>query len=223
MYTYEIDHRNYRYYDSNSDYIIDKENLYDEGNSNSGFEDHESPSGVWGGSLPERRIRRSTAKHMKKSFDKAKASISEERRWRVSTHTVKELKSMKCYASNGGSVYALDGTDIVSVCKKEGDSVRGKDLIKDAVRRGGNKLDSYEGNHNFYVKCGFTPVSWCKFDEAYAPSDWKKGEYPPEDIIFYKYTGNTETYKNLREFKNSVPCANDYMEAYKRRDESQWE
>lgn len=78
-------------------------------------------------------------------------------------------------------------------------------------------LDSYEGNHEFYVKCGFEPVSWCKWNGEYAPDDWNK-EFGKEDIIFYKYVGvgNVKReHTHVDDFKASVPQATDYMEAQK--------
>ncbi len=87
--------------------------------------------------------------------------------WRVTAHTVEELKewypSATFHTTEGGSTVAVtkDG-DIISVCKYKDDTCKGRDLLAMAVQNGGVKLDSYEGNHGFYDKCGFEPVSWCK-------------------------------------------------------------
>ena len=84
---------------------------------------------------------------------------------------------------------------------------------------GGKKLDSYEGNHEFYVKNGFEPVSWVKFDEQYAPHDWAKGRDDAENIIFYKYTGRKNTITKDDFFKKVKPSA-DYDTPMKTRDAS---
>ena len=146
--------------------------------------------------------------------------------WRVTAMSKEEFESEHpgscCHVTSGGSVAAVtkDG-DIVSVCKMPGDTTSGKELIQQAVNAGGTKLDSYEGNHGFYVKCGFEPVSWCKWDDAYAPPGWdgSKGD-KKEDIIFYKYTGGRSNYKTAADFKNEVPASGDYGEAQKARDNS---
>lgn len=164
-----------------------------------------------------------SGKEYKKKFREAKSNMAKENpksSWRVTDdHSEKEYDGMKLFSSKGGSVFAVkkDG-DIVSVCKNPTDTVRGKDLLEEAIRQGGKKLDTYEGNYGFYRKCGFEPVSWVKFDEKYAPSDWKKGRDDKEDILFFKYTGNkSKNYESLEDFKKRVPCAKDYGEAEEQR------
>lgn len=128
------------------------------------------------------------------AVENARESCNEDIRWRVTAHTEQELKNeypgAKLHVTKGGSTVAVatDG-DIISVCKKAGDNTRGKDLMKLAVENGGTKLDSFDGNHNFYTKCGFEPVSWTPFNKEYAPPGWKEGQHQPESVIFYKYTG----------------------------------
>ena len=68
-------------------------------------------------------------------------------------------------------------------------ALRGHDIIEIAVSLGGKKLDSYDGNHKFYNRNGFEPVSWCKWDPTYTPPDWNPEMNDPEDIIFYVYKG----------------------------------
>lgn len=100
---------------------------------------------------------------------------------------------------------------------------KGADLIQFAVHNGGEKLDSYAGNHEFYTRNGFEPICCISFNEDYAPPDWRKGRDNPEDIIFFKYTGNKfkglpDDLKNEFEtFKKNTP-AQDYDVAYKARD-----
>lgn len=145
--------------------------------------------------------------------------------WRVTAMSKEEFEQEHpgscCHVTQGGSVAAVtkDG-DIVSVCKAPGDSTSGKALIAQAVAAGGTKLDSYEGNHGFYIKCGFEPVSWCKWEDEYAPSGWDESRDKREDIIFYKYTGGSSSYKTPEEFKSAVAASSDYGAAQKARDDS---
>ena len=91
-------------------------------------------------------------------------------------------------------------------------------MIRLAVEHGSVKLDSFSGNHGFCVKCGFEPVSWCRFDDRHAPPDWRKGEDDPEPIIFYMYTGKESEYTDEDEFMRDVPESIGYNEAQAERD-----
>lgn len=161
-------------------------------------------------------------KTAKENMAKTRPEVS----WRVTAHTQEELDKeypgAKLHTTPGGSTAAVttDG-DIISICKNPTDTVRGKDLIAMAVANGGKKLDSYSGNHAFYVKCGFEPVSWCQWDDQYAPDDWdlSKG-CKREPVVFYKYTGNTSQYKTADDFFNAVPASEDYDTAMKTRDDT---
>ena len=158
----------------------------------------------------------------------AKESCDPTDAWRVTLSSEEEFEeyhpNANCHITEGGSVAAVteDG-DIVSVCKMQGDSTNGKDLVAMAVEAGGVKLDSYDGNHGFYIKCGFEPVSWCKWDGDYAPDDWSSARDKPEDIIFYKYVGvgkTTSSYEKASDFKKAVAASDSYDDAQKVRDES---
>lgn len=65
----------------------------------------------------------------------------------------------------------------------------GHELLEEAVKAGGKKLDSFDGNFAFYLRNGFEPVSWTFFDENYTPKGWMKGRDRPEPVVFFKYTG----------------------------------
>ena len=156
----------------------------------------------------------------------AKAGVAQKRpqdSWRVSSPSAEEFEQEHpgavMHVTQGGSTVAVthDG-DIVGVCKKPGDKQRGADLLKMAVENGGKKLDSYEGNHDFYIGNGFEPISWCKWNDEFAPPDWRS-EYQKEDIIFYRYTGKTTT-ESLADFKKRVSASSNYGEAAKKRDNS---
>lgn len=141
----------------------------------------------------------------------AKSSQPEGKAWRVdTTHKQIDYKRDKILATRGGSVAAITPEgDIISVCKKRGDTQTGAELMREAVEAGGKKLDSYDGNFDFYVKTGFEPISWCKFDETYAPEGWRKGIDKPEPVIFFKYVGignveNTDSETFYRTVKPSI-------------------
>lgn len=164
-----------------------------------------------------------------KSIIGAKASRPIIDRWRVDVHTPQEYqeKGCKMWTSNGGSTIAVtkDG-DIISVCKNANDeSMSGSSILQRAVSMGGKKLDSFSGNHNFYTKNGFEPVSWVKFDERYAPDGWKESGCARESVIFYKYVGKGNVkyagLKGLKEFKTKTQPfrgKNAYDDAYDYRD-----
>lgn len=154
----------------------------------------------------------------------AKATVDPKRAWRVSSPNSavfdEEHPNAKKYTTPGGSTVAItpDG-DIVALCRNENDSLRGWQLMKFAVKNGGVKLDSFSGNHEFYTKNGFEPVSWTRFvdEEKVRPDDWKP-EYDKEPVVFYKYTGKA-TNESLEDFKNRVPESKDYFAAQKMRDD----
>lgn len=166
----------------------------------------------------------SFAKSLKTAYDKMEETAPE-KAWRVTVHSQQELEEeypgAKLHITDGGSTVAVtkDG-DIISVCGNPGDKLRGKDLLKLAVENGGKKLDSYSGNHGFYVKCGFEAVSWCEFDEQYAPPGWVKGRDKPEPVIFYKYTGQSNQSRNEQDIFNSIPASADYDSAQAARNQS---
>ena len=171
-----------------------------------------------------------SVKTFTKNLDLAKKSQNPRNAWRVSGMSREDLRewhpNAKLHVTDGGSTIAIDNGDIVGVCKNAGDSLSGKRLLEYAVKNGGNKLDSYDGNHEFYtLKCGFEPVSWCEWDDAYTDEAKKQGWDEKldrkESIVFYKYVGVGKV-KNLDldEFKESVPASKSYDDAKDARDKS---
>ena len=156
---------------------------------------------------------------------KAQTHANPEGAWRVSDVNAAEFDQYhpdaKCYITSGKSTLAVtkDG-DIVAVCKHPDDMCHGKELMAIAVEKGGCKLDSYDGNHKFYTKCGFEPVSWCKWNDKYTPDDWKEGRDRKEDIIFYRYTGKKDINDSAKDFKKNTAPNQDYDEACNKRDET---
>lgn len=164
------------------------------------------------------------ASEFQKKLLVAKGTCDKKIAWRVDdTHSIKDYKGDKLFTTKGGSTVAVTKSgDIISVCKNSKDKASGADLLRFAVAQGGNKLDSFDGNYGFYVKCGFEPVSWTRFNKEYSPHDWKEGVHDPEDVIFFKYTGK-QSKMSLDEFKSKVkPCEGEdgYDNAMKLRDNS---
>ncbi len=166
-------------------------------------------------------------KSFTKALNKAKASQNPKNAWRVTGMDSKELMEnhpkAKLHVTDGGSTIALDSGDIVGVCKKKGDSMRGSDLLAFAVKNGGNRLDSYAGNHDFYASNGFEAISWCEWDSAYEDDakkqGWNPDEHDREPIIFYKYVGKGNVKNtNIEDFKKSVKASANYGEAMAKRD-----
>lgn len=168
----------------------------------------------------------STNKASRKEFAGAMATAMKngapEKMWRVTKQTEESLAedhpNANLRATAHGSTFAVDNGDIIGVASSPSAEARangetGKAMMKAAVENGGMMLDSYSGNHAFYTKCGFEPVSWCKFDEQYAPPGWKKNRDDPEAVIFYKYTGRCTAEKSPNKFLSTVAPSADYDEA----------
>ncbi len=154
----------------------------------------------------------------------AKKTCLPEDAWRVADYecNIEEFKvshpNATLHITAGGSTVAVEENgDIIAVCKNDNDTVSGSYLIQLAVANGGTKLDSYAGNHKFYCKNGFEPVSWCAFNEEYAPHDWDKNRDKLEPIIFYRYTGKKHV-ESVEEFYTRVEESKDYDTAMEIRD-----
>lgn len=155
------------------------------------------------------------------SVKEAKKTVNPLKAWRVTAYEKDHYLDTQNYATKGGSTVAItsDG-DIISVCKRVGDTESGKDLMKFAVKQGGKKLDSFAGNHSFYQKCGFEAVSWCYWDDKEAPPDWNENRDERENIIFYIYTGNfNDNPEKEDELFKRIKPSKDYKEAMDYRDD----
>ena len=134
------------------------------------------------------------AKVFREDLNTARNTRPVDDRWRVdNTHTVEDFnnRGCRCYISQGGSTVAVDRNgDIISVCRAKGDkTISGAELLRTAVRLGGNRLDSFYGNHEFYCDNGFQPVSWTPFNPKYAPDGWRESGCSQEPVVFYRYVG----------------------------------
>lgn len=174
-------------------------------------------------------------KQFQDTFASAKKSLDSSVSWRVSSDYSKEDYDEMDKFIFDEAAFAIHDGDIVSVCVNQKSHLSGSQLIQMAVKNGGTKLDSYDGNWEFYTKNGFEPVSWCKWNDDYASDEWKKTngfknddwksksdddfKVEREDIVFFKYTGNKQRI-NMTEWKKKVPATDDYDEAYAIRDKS---
>lgn len=155
-----------------------------------------------------------------------KACRKPEWAWRVDAKPADEYKDAKALlVTEGGSCAAVkaDG-DIVSLCKREGDPIRAKEILAEAVARGGDRFDSFEGNWDLYTKNGFEPVSWTPWNDDYAPAGWSiDAGNKREDVIFFRYSGKMKDLGLDKDsWKNShLPFLgeNGYAEAMKFRDD----
>ncbi|MCR4622657.1 MAG: hypothetical protein K5663_11310 [Clostridiales bacterium] len=164
--------------------------------------------------------RKVSAAEFIKTFHTAKATVPPEDAWRVdSTYTREDYEHKDCYVMGEGSTFAVTGEgDIVSVCKNQTDTVKGHELLREAVKNGGDRLDAFGKKlYNFYTRNGFEPVSWTEFDESIDLPGWVKGRDEPEPVIFYRYTGR-QTAESYGNFLLRVKPSADYGAAQAIRD-----
>lgn len=156
----------------------------------------------------------------------AKENCPADIQWRVDAKPAKDYEKTKALIATkqGSCIAVMENGDIVSLCRPSGEKkfLRGHHLMAEAVKAGGDRLDTFDGNWNRYVKSGFTPVSWTPFNPEYAPDGWVHGRDAPEDVVFFKYTGKTDPI-DMKEWKRThAPHTgpDGYDEALRERDES---
>ncbi len=159
---------------------------------------------------------------------KAAASQPADKSWRVDIpDDISFFDNCRMFITKNGSTIAIrDDGDIISVCANNSGNVkdRSSSLLKFATTKGGTKLDSFEGNYEFYRHCGFEPVTHVEFNEDYAPPGWIKERDDLEHVIFFEYTGRQSRYEKPEQFYEAVsPVTGDdaYDKAYTIRDENQ--
>lgn len=142
--------------------------------------------------------------------------------WRVDKQSAEDLTKMhaEMFVSENGSTYAIkpDG-DIIAVCKSGSD--RGSELLQHAIKNGGDRLDSFSGNNEFYMHNGFEPVCYIDFDPSYHIDGFDPESDTPEPVVFYRYTGNRVRDIQWDDIKDTVHHieSNDWDDGYKYRDE----
>lgn len=135
----------------------------------------------------------------------AKQSQPDYVRWRVDdTHSLEDYEKDKLYITKGGSTVAItkDG-DIISVCGNRNDLYSGKDLLHQAIVKGGKKLDAYGDRlYYFYTQNGFKPISWTPFNIEYAPADFKILDEEGDSSLHVIFTFMIKTLNLLKVMKN---------------------
>lgn len=197
--------------------LVTNAELWDEENANFG----KTPASVFSSAVAE--AKKARREEWKKHHKEGEVHDTV---WRVSDVSEEELQEYhpgaQLHRTLGGSTVGVDAKgDIFAVCKHPNDILRGQDLIALAIIHGGDRLDSFTGNHEFYLKCGFEPVSWCEFSND--PKDWPPDYNPLKDkkepIIFYKYTGEFNKKRpTIEEFKKRHKACSSYQEAMDVRD-----
>jgi hypothetical protein len=118
---------------------------------------------------------------------------SNKRKEFLTPYALKDLQTMTTYKLNGYNIgYAIkeDG-DIVSVFNNSNVKNIGSELIKSAIKNGGNKLDHYDGYlSSLYEPLGFKEVGRDKWDDKYASSNWDYEKYGRPDIIYRQLKNN---------------------------------
>lgn len=112
----------------------------------------------------------------------------------LSDYSVSELSKMKLFKVPGFNIgFALkkkDGkfNEIVAVHNNEQDIKGvGKELMKSAIRLGGEYLDHFDGYlSNFYKDLGFVEYSRDKFDPQYDVDGSFRKKYGEADVIYRK-------------------------------------
>ena len=173
------------------------------------------------------------------TFREAKDSQPKKNGWRVSSdYSAQDYEEFDNYRAIDNSVFSIHDGDIISVCAKYQGAVHGRELLKFAVENGGRKLDCYERLFSYYTQLGFCPVSWCKWDDRYAPIEWKQlnnlpldekdtswftlsdrqlPNQPRENIFFFIYVGEPVDI-TIDEFTSKVDYSEDYEKAQIKRD-----
>ena len=137
-------------------------------------------------------FREVSAKEYAEAIANAKKECVSSHAWRVDAKSEEEYKDSKSrLVTNKGSCIAVQGDgDIVSLCKRKGETIPATLFMEAAVEKHGDRLDTFEGNYGLYRRCGFSPISWTPFNVDFAPDGWKESGDKEEDIIFFTYTGD---------------------------------
>lgn len=157
----------------------------------------------------------------------AKETNDPKDQWRVDIPSEEDLKDVDFYQTWNGCTFAVkpDG-DIVNVCAKKDDKGHSLDNMEAVMNYAvneckGTKLDTFDGNWDFYRKCGFEPRTYIDFDESIGESiGWDKDRDDVEPVVFFEYTGNSvkltddEVLKEMTDFysENEPITMNDAIE-----------
>jgi hypothetical protein len=118
-----------------------------------------------------------------------------------------KMTTYKVSGYNAGFAIKPDG-DIVSLYNNSGSSGIGGELLKAAVKHGGNKMDHFDGFlTGLYSKNGFVEVSREQWNDEYAPKGWS---YTPVNIFDPStsvYVDEISKYKTKEELPEELKAA----------------
>jgi len=116
--------------------------------------------------------------------------------WRVDTPDEEALKNADMYITENGSTFAItrDTHTLISLSSARdanGESLDNMRAINEiAIDKGGTNFDSFEGNWDFYLHCGYKPVGWVNWDSQYNDDMMSQGwtpDYGTERIIWFEH------------------------------------
>lgn len=170
-------------------------------------------------------LRDVTASEYAEVIASAKKNCPSDIQWRVDAKSAEDYGHSKARIATkkGSCICVMDNGDIVSLCRPSGEKkfLRGHHLMAEAVKAGGDRLDTFDGNWKTYIHNGFTPVSWTPFNKEYAPEGWDEDRDEEESIVFFMYTGETKPIDKDEWMSQHKPFTGDdgYDEARQFRDD----
>lgn len=85
--------------------------------------------------------------------------------------------------NKGGYAIKSDG-ELISVFNY-GEKGQGVKLIKDAIKNGATKLNTFDGFlPEYYKQFGFKEVKRIKWNDKYAPKNWDYEKFGRPDIVY---------------------------------------
>lgn len=123
------------------------------------------------------------------AITKAVSGPLEKYRAFLTVYSKDEYEKMQCFLNEEGSAgYCITPEkDLVSVFNASKIKGYGTAAVTDAVSRGAETLDAYEGFlTKLYNQLGFEEYKRVKFDPKYAPPTWKEEEFGKPDVVFMR-------------------------------------
>ena len=122
-----------------------------------------------------------------------------------------------------GAAIDKDGT-IISVFSHGEGKGRAPQVVMQAIKEGGRKLDHYDTElTDYYFNFGFVPVARVKWNDEFAPEDWEKETFKiynkgKPDVVLMAYQGGDPTtlherYKKFGSAKEALSAA-PYVESF---------
>ena len=122
----------------------------------------------------------------------------------LSPYSVDDFSHMKLFLVRGENAgFALKDSDIVSVHNNTGTRGVGAELLKQAIKNGGNMLDHFDGFlHGYYAKFGFKTYNRDLWNDKYAPANWTYAPINIFDPEYSSYAKDLQPY--LKEFRPEI-------------------